>query len=121
MIVDSIEDLTDEALAKARSIAVDVDGTLVHWDNPRGKGDPGGNCTPNGALIEKLIQWKKGNLDRELTVWSGMGREHATRMVAHLNLLGVVNHIMSKPTFMFDDHTGWFDDSCHMVDVKPMW
>lgn len=116
-----INQLTDDAWNKQRCIAVDVDGTLVFWENNLGPGDPGGNWKPNQLLIDRLIAWKTGNINRELIVWSGNRREHATRMVLALGLTGVVNYVMSKPTMMMEDHPFWFDANTTMVDVREQW
>jgi len=109
--------LSEETLRDACSIAVDVDGTLLLWEGE----DPGipGNGTPqpNAVLIETLRGWKRSDPARELTVWSGMGRVHAAKAVAFLGIEDIADHIMAKPSVMFDDAPGWFDSQT-MVDVR---
>lgn len=111
-----LEQLTDEDLARHRTIAMDVDGTLILWSGPT-PGSPGsGEPKPNVALIERMMRWKALG-DRDWIVWSGNGKEHAWRMVAGLGLQAHVHIVSAKPTLMLDDAPGWFDDNCCMVEV----
>lgn len=121
MRTKTIGELTDDEWLAQRCIAVDVDGTLIFWDNPRGPDHPGGTWMPNQLLIDRLIKWKVSDINRQLIIWSGNGREHAMRMVVLLGLLGVVDHVMSKPTFFLEDHPDWSDENTTVIDVREQW
>lgn len=122
MMIKTIGNLTDEEWQSTNCIAVDVDGTLVLWENELGPGDPGGNFKSNQKLIDRIIKWKCGDIGRrQFIVWSGNGRDHAVKMLLLIGLLGITDHIMSKPTLFFEDRPDWFEHTTTVIDVREHW
>lgn len=91
------------------SLFVDVDGTLLHWDNyspgkPVTTQDPNyvydyTRCTVNGELVQALRIWHVS--PRLLYIWSWGGAEHARRASQICNL--TADAYLCKPWAYVDD------------------
>lgn len=75
-----------------RTIAIDVDGTLII----------------NGRPNNKLIQWIKTKKESgyKTILWSMRGEEYAQSIAEQLEILNLFDHITSKPGYLVDD-MGW--------------
>lgn len=75
-----------------RSIAVDVDGTLIEF----------------GQLNQSVVDWcvKKRGEGFSLTLWSARGEMHARTAAALHGVDFLFDHIISKPGYILDDK-GW--------------
>jgi hypothetical protein len=68
---------------------VDVDGTLVLWDDSAGFGDPGRDAwRANAAVVGYAEAWLAAHPGGRLVVWSSGGRDYAEawgrRLLGHL-------------------------------------
>ncbi len=95
-------------MESCESLFVDVDGTLLFWDEKPGRVTRGVpleqlhlHCIVNVTLVERLKRWKKpGNL---LVVWSMGGKDHAQWAVKLVGLQGAVDVCLPKPCGLVDD------------------
>ena len=78
---------------RQRVIAVDFDGTLFRKE---------------GCLNEGVAAWcrKKKSEGFQMILWSARGREICERAVVAFGLVGVFDHVLSKPGYILDDK-GW--------------
>ena len=76
----------------SRTIAVDVDGTLLVGSQPNAK----------------LIQWcwQKKEEGFRMMLWSARGKDHAVNAARFCNVMDLFDAIESKPGYIVDD-LGW--------------
>lgn len=77
-------------MMERRTIAIDVDGTLL------------AHGRINAAIVARIREWIAGGV--EVYVWSARGRDHARQAVEAAGLADVL--CISKPTAILDD-MGW--------------
>lgn len=77
---------------KNRTIAIDVDGTLIT------------ECGPNLQLIEWIRE--KHSEGFPTMLWSMQGRDYARSVAERLEILDLFDVIASKPRYIVDDQ-GW--------------
>ena len=75
-----------------RTIAVDVDGTLIVGSQP------------NAKLIEWC--WRMKNEGFRLMLWSARGHDHALNAAKFCEVIELFDSIESKPGYIVDDF-GW--------------
>jgi len=78
------------------AIFVDVDGTLIRWNNRNGRLVHKINC----SLVIRLA--KLGD-EADLILWSRRGRQYAQRMAEHHKVDHLFIAIIGKPTAIIDD------------------
>ncbi len=83
---------TGAKYARQKTIAIDVDGTLII----------------NGRINKRLVEWCKAQKvgGFYMILWSSAGREHATEAAAKSGLTDVFDTVISKPGYIVDD-VGW--------------
>jgi len=95
-----------------RRLFVDVDDTLVIYDDGRNEPHPYGiyhdiPYTINEKLLEGIKEWNLGNPESWIIIWSGGGEEYARMWAERLGLLEgwrsgtVTPMIKDETTFIF--------------------
>ena len=93
------------------TVFFDVDSTLVLWDATQeemaikgikfGEGDYAVMCVPHEKHIEMLRQHKARN--HLIVVWSAGGVSWAEAVIKKLGLEDLVDLVVTKPHFFYDD------------------